>query len=145
MLSKTRTITITLVVVFSSAGAAIVPTVAQAQWHTYCVAGHCITHSNYTIGGQDPCTAINGNYNKAYETLLEDLQSQKELANTVNPQLTQGEGGAIEAHKKVEEAEAAVHLAEIAAFEWGCDVALRHTPPTSVVVAKATSKPLLAK
>ena len=145
MLSKTRTTISTLVAVFSFAGAAIVPTAAQAQWHTYCVAGHCITHSNYTIGGQDPCTAINANYNKAYETLLEDLQSQKELVNTVNPQLTQGEGGAAEARKKVEEAEAAVHLAEIAAFEWGCDVALRHTPPTSVVVANATSTLLVAK
>jgi hypothetical protein len=37
-----------------------------------------------------------------------------------------------EAQAKIEEAEAQVHLASIAAFEWGCDVAV-HTSPTSVV------------
>jgi hypothetical protein len=39
-----------------------------------------------------------------------------------------------EAPAKIEEAEAQVHLASIAGFEWGCDVAV-HTSPTSVVVA----------
>ena len=124
--TRIRTTAITLVAASSLAGAALVPTVAQAQWHNYCVAGHCITHANYTYG--NPCAS----YTKAYEGLLEALQSQKELANTVNPQLSQGEGGAAEAQKKVEEAEAAVHLAEIAAFEWGCVAA--HTSPTTGVI-----------
>src|SRR5580704_8284890 len=101
--SKIRTAAVTVVAASSFGAVALVPTAAQAQWHNYCVAGHCITHANYTSG--NPC----GSYNKAYEGLLEALQSQKELANTVNPQLTQGEGGAAEAQKKVEEAEAAVH------------------------------------
>ncbi|MGZ6576495.1 MAG: hypothetical protein ACXVHJ_36620, partial [Solirubrobacteraceae bacterium] len=26
-----------------------------AQWHNYCTAGHCITHSNYTLEGQHAC------------------------------------------------------------------------------------------
>ena len=41
--------------------------------------------------------------------------------------MTQGE-----ARAKIEEAAAQVHLAEIAAFELGCDIAA-HTSPTSVV------------
>ena len=128
MLSKSRTTTITLVAALSFAGASLIPTVAQAQWHTYCVAGHCMTHSNYTTGGVDPCVGINANYNKAYEALLEDIQTKKEEADKVHPEMTQAE-----AQAQIEEAEAQVHLASIAAFEWGCDVAA-HTSPTSAVV-----------
>jgi len=128
MLSKTRTTTITLVAALSFAGASLIPTVAQAQWHTYCVAGHCMTHSNYTTGVVDPCVGINANYNKAYEALLEDIQTKKEEADKVHPEMTQAE-----AQAQIEEAEAQVHLASIAAFEWGCDVAA-HTSPTSAVV-----------
>jgi len=128
MLSKTRTTTITLVAALSFAGASLIPTVAQAQWHTYCVAGHCMTHSNYTTGGVDPCVGINANYNKAYEALLEDIQTKKEEADKVHPEMTQAE-----AQAQIEEAEAQVHLASIAAFEWGCDVAA-HTSSTSAVV-----------
>jgi hypothetical protein len=128
MLSKTRTTIITLVASASFAGASLVPTAAQAQWHNYCVAGHCITHANYTYG--DPCA----NYNKAYEGLLEALQRQKELAVTVNPGEVQGYGGEAEAKAAVEEAEARVHQAEIAAFEYGCNIAAK-TSQTSGVVA----------
>ena len=128
MLSKTRTTTITLVAALSFAGASLIPTVAQAQWHTYCVAGHCVTHSNFTTGGVDPCVGINANYNKAYEALLEDIQTKKEEADKVHPEMTQAE-----AQAQIEEAEAQVHLASIAAFEWGCDVAA-HTSSTSAVV-----------
>jgi len=127
MLSKTRTATITLVAALSFAGASLIPTVAQAQWHSYCVAGHCVTHSNFTTGGVDPCVGINANYNKAYEALLEDIQTKKEQADKVHPEMTQAE-----AQAQIEEAEAQVHLASIAAFEWGCDVAA-HTSPTSAV------------
>jgi hypothetical protein len=69
------------------------------------------------------------NYNKAYEALLEDIQTRKEQADKVQPEMTQAE-----AQAKIEEGEAQVHLASIAAFEWGCDVAM-HTSPTSVIRA----------
>jgi hypothetical protein len=93
------------------------------------VAGHCIIHANFTIGGAQPCAAISGNYTKAYEALLEAIQTKKEQADKVDPEMTQAE-----AQAKVEEAEAQVHLASVAAFEWGCDIAA-HTSPASVVVA----------
>ena len=76
----------------------------------------------------DPCGGVNANYNKAYEALLEAIQTKKEQADKVHPEMTQAE-----AQAKIEEAEAQAHLASIAAFEWGCDVAAR-TSPASVVV-----------
>ena len=72
--TKISTTVITLVAALSFAGASLAPTAAQAQWHTYCTAGHCITHTNFTIGGVSPCTAIDANYSKAYDGLLEALQ-----------------------------------------------------------------------
>jgi hypothetical protein len=127
MLSQTRTSIIILVASASFAVAAVAPAVSQAQWHTYCVSGHCITHTNFTPG--NPCVGVNANYTKAYEALLEAIQTKKEQADKVQPEMTQAE-----AQAKIEEAEAQVHLASIAAFEWGCDVAVQ-TSPTSVVVA----------
>ncbi len=129
MLSKTRTTILALVASASFAVAAAAPAVSQAQWHTYCVSGHCTTHQNFKIGGQDPCGAINSNYNKAYEGLLEAIQTKKEQADKVHPEMTQAE-----AQAQIEEAEAQVHLASIAAFEWGCAAAM-HTSPGRVVVA----------
>lgn len=128
MLSKTRTTIITLVASASFVVASMAPAVSQAQWHTYCVSGHCITHKNFTSGGVNPCAGTTANYNKAYEALLEAIQTKKEQADKVHPEMTQAE-----AQTKIEEAEAQVHLASIAAFEWGCDVAA-HTSPTSIVV-----------
>jgi lipocalin len=125
--TKIRTSIIALVATASFAVAAVAPAVSQAQWHTYCVSGHCITHANFTSG--DPCVGITANYNKAYEGLLEAIQTKKEQADKVQPEMTQAE-----AQAKIEEAEAQVHLDSIAAFEWGCSVAV-HTAPTSVVVA----------
>ena len=127
--TKIRASIIALVVSLSFAAAAVAPAVSQAQWHTYCVAGHCVTHANFTSGGVDPCTGINSNYNKAYEALLEAIQTKQEQADKVHPEMTQAE-----AQAKIEEDEAQVHLDSIAAFEWGCDVAV-HASPTSPVVA----------
>lgn len=127
--TKIRTTVITLVAALSFAGASLIPTVAQAQWHTYCVAGHCTTHTNFTLGGVNPCGGINASSNKAYEALLEAIEAKKEQADKVHPEMTQAE-----AQANIEEAEAQVHLASIAAFEWGCDAAM-HTSPTSVVRA----------
>jgi hypothetical protein len=131
--AKIRASIIALVASTSFAVAGVAPAVSQAQWHTYCVSGHCITHTNYKSGGVNPCEGINGNYNKAYEGLLEAIQTKIEQADKVQPEMTQAE-----AQAKIEEAEAQVHLASIAAFEWGCDVAV-HTAPTPVVVAPVGS------
>jgi hypothetical protein len=125
--TKIRTAVITLVAALSFAGASLIPTVAQAQWHTYCVAGYCTTHTNFTIEGKDPCGAIDAGYNKAYEALLEAIETKKGQAEKVHPEMTQGE-----AQAKIEEAEAQVHLAGIASFEWGCAAAAAHASPTSV-------------
>jgi len=125
--TKIRTAILTTVATLGIAGVALVPTAAQAQWHTICTAGHCITHTNYTIGGADPCSGIKSNYDKAYETLLEDMQSKNELPDKVHPEMTPAE-----AQAQIEADEAAVHAAGLASFEWGCDVAM-HTSPGSTV------------
>ena len=124
--NKITTIAVSLAAALSFAGAALVPTAAQAQWHNICIAGHCITHTNYTIGGVSPCVGIGSNYGKAYDGLLEALQNQKELPDKVHPEMTPKE-----AQERVEDAEAAVHAADLAAFEWGCSVAApsRTVPP----------------
>jgi hypothetical protein len=124
--TKTRTTIIALVASASFAAASLAPAVSQAQWHTICYAGHCTTHQNYTVGGVDPCTGLNSNYGKAYEALLEAIETKKEQADKVHPEMTQSE-----AQAKIDEAEAQVHLVSIAAFEWGCAAAAR-TSPTSV-------------
>jgi hypothetical protein len=141
--TKIRTTVIALVATLSFAGASLVPTVAQAQWHTYCTSGHCITHTNFTIGGVSPCTAIDANYNKAYDGLLEALQTEKELPDKVHPEMTQAE-----AQAGVEAAEGQVHLASIASFEWGCSVTSQaaSTPVVKVPVgATSASKTNLRK
>lgn len=55
IITKTRTALIALAASAGFAIAGIAPATSQAQWHNYCVAGHCITHSNYTIEGQHVC------------------------------------------------------------------------------------------
>lgn len=125
---KIRTTVVALVASISFAAATVAPAVSQAQWHTICFSGHCTTHKNFTTGGVDPCAGAKAGYDKAYEALLEAIQTKKEEADKVNPEMTQAE-----AQAAVEEAEAQVHLASIAAFEWGCDVAA-HTSPASVHV-----------
>jgi len=125
--TRIRTAILTIATTLGIAGVALIPTAAQAQWHTICTAGHCITHTNYTIGGVDPCTGIKANYDKAYETLLEDLQSKAEELNKVHPGMTQAE-----AQAQIEADEAQVHAAGIAAFEWGCDAAMHSSPGSAV-------------
>jgi hypothetical protein len=118
--TKIRTIIVTLIAACSFAGAAIGPTAASAQWHNYCVAGHCTTHTNYASNGSrlasgSPCPGLNANYDNAYKGLLD----AREAAKTIYVSRTR------EAEKQAEvaEAEAQVHLAELADFEWGCSPA----------------------
>jgi hypothetical protein len=135
--TKIRTTAITLAAALSFAGAALVPAAAQAQWHTICFSGHCTTHTNFTIGGVSPCGGISSTYGSSYETLLDAVQDKKEQALKVQPEMTQAE-----AQVAIEEAEARVHLAEIASFEWGCDVAI-HASSSSVVGLHLNSSQLL--
>jgi hypothetical protein len=120
MLSKTRTTIITLVASAGFVVAAVAPAASQAQWHNYCVAGHCTEHKNFTLGGVEPCQAIKANYEKASGS-LSDAKTAKEK----------------------EEAEGQVHLSEIASFEWGCDIAARKSS-TPLEATKATLSPLRA-
>jgi len=138
--NRIRTTAVGFAAALSLAGVSLAPTAAQAQWHTYCVAGHCTTHTNYTIEGSTPCSGINSNYNKAYEALLEAIETKKEQAGKVHPDMSQAE-----AQAGIEEAEAQVHLAGIAAFEWGCDVAIHPTATSTAKVPVGTVKGQLRK
>ena len=128
--SKIRTTIIALVASGSFSLAALVPAASQAQWHNYCVAGHCVTHANYTIGG---CEAIKANYNNAYDGLLQAIEPRSVLVNGPSgPQVEE------ERAHQIEEEEARVREAERAAFESGCDGVAAHTSPTP---AKAVTAP----
>jgi len=123
--TKTRTTIVAFVAWASVAVAAIAPAASQAQWHNYCVAGHCITHQNYTIGGVSPCTRINEQLGKA-EGNVGDDKEWKELHNA-------GEGNAT---KELEAAEGEVNRARGEAFEYGCDVAAAVPAPKAVSPAR---------
>jgi hypothetical protein len=103
--TKIRTIIIGLVASAGCALAAAVPAVSQAQWHNYCVAGHCTTHANYTIN--DPCTS-----------------GTAAAASTTEAQKAEEE----QKKKEEEEKEGQVHQGEIEKSFYGCDA---ETPPTS--------------
>jgi len=76
-ITKTRTAIVALVASASFAAASVAPAVSQAQWHTICYSGHCTTHANYTIAGQDPCAALVSQYNN---DLGLDSGAQKQAA-----------------------------------------------------------------
>jgi hypothetical protein len=97
--------------------ASVAPTASQAQWHTICYSGHCTTHTNYTINGKDPCTAINGNYDRDYGAYLSALQTQMDQADMVDPTMTPSQTQAA-----VDDAAAQVTADQRAAFEWGCSL-----------------------
>jgi hypothetical protein len=137
--TKISTALISLIAALSIAGPSLVPSAAQAQYHNYCVGGHCFTHTNFTIGGQSPCTAIGGSYDKAYGGLLEALQNQKELPTQVHPKMTPAE-----AQAAVEDAEAQLHLASIASFEWGCSITSQAASVPGVKVPVGLVGPLKA-
>jgi hypothetical protein len=115
--TKIRTTTVALVASLGLAGAAALPSASQAQWHNYCVAGHCTTHANYTIGGKSPCENINQNLNSAQDGLLSAIDTRKLVIG--GPSVSQVEQ---ERRAEIEAEEARVREAERAAFEWGCQV-----------------------
>ena len=122
--TKTRITVSTLVASAGFALAALAPTASQAQWLNYCVAGHCTTHQNYTIGGKSPCEAIQTNYNNAYDGLLNAMDEKNLYFGGPSPAQAEEQKA-----KEVAEAEARVREAEREAFTWGCQLA-RQAPPT---------------
>jgi hypothetical protein len=133
--TKTRITVTTLVASAGFAAAALAPAASQAQWLNYCVAGHCTTHRNFTIGGKSPCEAIQTNYNNAYDGLLNALDQKNLYIGGPSP--TQAEE---QQAKEVAEAEGRVREAEREAFTWGCQLA-RQAPPAqpSAPVASTTA------
>ena len=111
--TKIRTIIIGLVASTGFAVAAAVPAASQAQWHNYCIAGHCTTHANYTIN--DPCTS-----------------GTAAAASTTEAQKAEEE----QKKKEEEEKEGQVHQGEIEKSFYGCDA---ETPPTSGGSSRGTS------
>ena len=125
MLSSKIRIAITTLIASAGFGlAALAPAASQAQWHNYCVDGHCVTHQNFTIGGKSPCEVIQSNYNNAYDGLLNAI-SEKPLY-IGGPSPTEAEQ---QRAQESAEAEARVREAEREAFTWGCQLA-RNAPPT---------------
>ena len=125
MLSTKIRIAITTLIASAGFGvAALAPAASQAQWHNYCVDGHCVTHQNFTIGGKTPCEVIQSNYNNAYDGLLNAI-SEKPLY-IGGPSPTEAEQ---QRAQEIAEAEARVREAEREAFTWGCQLA-RSAPPT---------------
>ena len=125
MLSSKIRIAITTLIASAGFGvAALAPAASQAQWHNYCVDGHCVTHQNFTIGGKSPCEVIQSNYNNAYDGLLNAI-SEKPLY-IGGPSPTEAEQ---QRAQEIAEAEARVREAEREAFTWGCQLA-RSAPPT---------------
>ena len=125
MISTKIRIAITTLIASAGFGvAALAPAASQAQWHNYCVDGHCVTHQNFTIGGKTPCEVIQSNYNNAYDGLLNAI-SEKPLY-IGGPSPTEAEQ---QRAQEIAEAEARVREAEREAFTWGCQLA-RSAPPT---------------
>jgi hypothetical protein len=124
MLSTRIRITITTLIASAGFGvAALAPTASLAQWHTYCVDGHCITHQNFTIGGKSPCEVIQSNYNNAYDGLLNAISEKPLYIGGPSPTETEQQRA-----QEIAEAEAHVREAEREAFTWGCQLA-RNAPP----------------
>jgi hypothetical protein len=112
---KIRTILTGAVAAGALAIAAIAPAVSQAQWHTICNAGHCTTHTNFTIGGKSPCQNIKENLNGAHDGLLSAIDTRP--LRIGGPSVSQVEQ---ERRADIEREEARVREAERASFEWGC-------------------------
>ncbi len=112
---KIRTMLTGVVAAAALAGTAIVPAVSQAQWHTICSAGHCTTHTNYTIDGKSPCENIKQNLGSAQDGLLSAIDTRP--LRIGGPSVSQVEQ---ERRADIEREEARVREAERASFEWGC-------------------------
>ena len=119
--SKIRTITISLVAPASFALAALMPAASQAQWHNYCVAGHCYEHANYNYA--NPCTGA-----KAAAVLIDPEKIEAIVAAGAAEEAKERER-----HEKEEE-EGKKHQEEIEKSFYGCDGAARISGGSPTIV-----------
>lgn len=111
-ITKTRTTVVTLVAAATMAIATLAPAVSQAQYHNYCVAGHCVTHANYTYG--NPCTAKSG----AAIVITDEEAAKIKFEAEQERKKEEGE----RTKQKGEEKEGEVHQGEIEKAFYGCGV-----------------------
>jgi hypothetical protein len=95
-IAKRRAALLALVTSAGLAAAGIAPAASQAQWHNYCTAGHCITHSNYTLEGQHACgpADITGtNPTSGLDDATKPADGEAAAAQAEQNQITQFWGG----------------------------------------------------
>jgi hypothetical protein len=95
-IAKSRAALLALMTSAGLAAAGMAPAASQAQWHNYCTAGHCITHSNYTIEGQHACgpADITGtNPTSGLDDATKPADGEASAAQAEQNQITQFMGG----------------------------------------------------
>ena len=96
IITKSRTALITLATSAVLAVAGLAPAASQAQWHTYCNAGSCITHSNYTLAGVHACGPgdfVGAGSTSGSSSWTEPTTSEAKAAQAEQQEITQFEGG----------------------------------------------------
>jgi hypothetical protein len=95
IITKSRAALITLATSAAFAVAGLAPAASQAQWHNYCTAGHCITHSNYTLEGVHACGPsdyLGGSPSSGSSGWTKPITDEGKAAQAEQDQLTQFEG-----------------------------------------------------
>ena len=95
-IAKSRAVLLTVLTSAGLAAAGVAPAASQAQWHNYCTAGHCVTHSNYTLPGQHVCgpADIAGtSFPSGLEDATQPAAGEETAAQAEQNQITQFWGG----------------------------------------------------
>ena len=132
-ITKTRTAILTLVAALTMGIAALAPAVSEAQYHNYCVAGHCVTHANYTYA--NPCTA-----KSSAAIVITEEEEQKIRLEGEEARKKEAEE---QKNHSAEEKEGEVHQGEIEKTFYGCGVSAAQGPK-GVTPAPARISPVVA-
>jgi hypothetical protein len=95
IISRSRAALVTLATSAVFAVGGLAPAASQAQWHNYCIAGHCITHSNYTIEGVHACGPsdyLGGNPSPGSSSWTKPVTPEEQAAQAEQDALTQFDG-----------------------------------------------------
>lgn len=95
MFTNSRAALIAAAATIATVAGALVPSVSQAQYHNYCVAGGCFTHSNYKIEGLHACgpsDVMGGNPKTGSASWSEPISKEEKDAQAEQEQLYKFEG-----------------------------------------------------